>query len=83
MTTSTSLQAGHSRIWRFVQFPLTRIAIALVFMTGTILLLQAVATLTHFKPSSGLGASVAAGLTIMAMMATYVFYVRLIERRLF
>ena len=81
MTTSTSLQAGHSRSWRFVQFPLTRIAIALVFMTGTILLLQAVAALIHFKPSSGLGASVAAGLTIMALMATYVFYVRLIERR--
>lgn len=81
MTTSTSLQAGHSRTWRFVHFPLTRIAIALVFMIGTMLLLQAVATVIHFKPNSWLGASVAAGLTIMALMATYVFYVRLIERR--
>ncbi len=81
MTTSTSLQAGHSRSWRFVQFPLTRIAIALVFMIGTILLLQAVAALTHFNPHSGPGAGVAAGLTIVALMAAYAFYVRLIERR--
>ena len=81
MNTSRSLPAGHSRIWRLVQFPLTRIVIALVFMIGAMLLLQAVATVTHFKPSSGLGASVAAGLTIMALVATYAFYVRLIERR--
>jgi len=64
-----------------VQFPLTRFAIALVFMIGTLLLLQAVARVTHFKPSSGLGASMAAGLTSMALMATYAVYVRLIERR--
>ena len=81
MNTSASLPAGHSRIWRFVQFPLTRFAIALVFMIGTLLLLQAVATVTHFKPSAGLGASAAVGLTILALMATYAVYVRLIERR--
>ncbi len=81
MNASTSFPAGHNRIWRFVQFPLTRFAIALVFMIGTVLLLQAVATVTHFKPSSGLGASVAAGLTSMALMAAYAVYVRLIERR--
>jgi membrane protease YdiL (CAAX protease family) len=74
-------QAGHSRIWRFVQFPLTRIVVAMAFMIVVILLLQIVAALTHFKPGLGLGALVAVALTAAALIATYVVYVRLIERR--
>lgn len=81
MTMSTSLQAGHSRKWHFVQFPVTCIVIAMAFMIGTMLLLQPLAAAIRFKRTSGFDALVAVVLTITALVAAYAAYVHLIERR--
>lgn len=72
---------GHGRIWRFVQLPLTRIVIATTSLIAAILLLTAVATVTHFKPTFLPVVLGAVLLTSAALIGTYVVYVRLIERR--
>ncbi len=81
MNVITPMQAGHSRIWRFVQFPLTRIVIATVSLIVAVLFLQTLAAVTHFKPHSASSMSLAALLTIAVLIAIYIAYVRLIERR--
>lgn len=64
-----------------MQFPLTRIVIAAASMIAVVLLLQIVASVIHFKPIAGLGMLMVVLLTTSALIATYVVYVRLIERR--
>ena len=81
MNTAHAFQAKHNRLWRFVQFPLTRIVIATVLLIVTVLVLQAVAGIFHFKPVSLASVLLAVVLTSAALMAAYVVYVHLIERR--
>ena len=85
MRTATRFQTPPTRLWRFVQFPLTRIVIATVFLIAAVVPLQGLATLMHVNVNPvSLPLAVVAVLvlvTIIALMATYIAYVRLIERR--
>lgn len=81
MNANLSEYTGRGRIWRIVQFPLTRIFIAATSLIAAVLLLTAVASVTHFKPTSVTGLLVASLLTSVALIGTYAAYVRLIERR--
>ncbi len=81
MNAVASEHPRHSRVWRFVQSPLVRIVIAAASMIAVFLLLIVAAKITHFKPASGVGALAAVLLTVAALLATYVGYVHVIERR--
>ena len=81
MNAVTDEHRRHTRIWQFAHSPLARVVIAAAAMIAAMLVLQAVAAVTHFKPSAGLNALAALSLTVAALIATYVGYVRLVERR--
>lgn len=72
---------SHSRMWRFVQSPIVRIVIAAASMIAVFVLLQLVAKAAHFKPTTGPAVLGAVLLTMAILIATYVAYVHLIERR--
>jgi hypothetical protein len=72
--------APDSKFWRFLRHPLTRIVIATVAIATVIGGLQFAALAAHIDPYSTLGAGIAV-LIIVATLATYIAYVRFIERR--
>ena len=69
-----------SRLWRFLRFPLTRIVIATVAISVVIGVLQFIGLAAHIKPHSALGVTIGT-LIIVGVFATYIAFVRLIERR--
>lgn len=81
MNTANSFQTTHAGLWRFVQFPLTRIVIATASLVMVIVLLQGLDALMQLQTVSLPAVLAAVLLTIAALMATYVAYVRLIECR--
>jgi membrane protease YdiL (CAAX protease family) len=62
-------------LWRFLQFPLTRLVIGLVAVIGATTLVQLAADALQLRPEVG------ALLATAAMVITYVVFVRLVERR--
>lgn len=71
----------HPSLQRLVQFPLTRIFIATVSLIVVVFLLQGIAKVAPLNPDTAVGPLLAAALTVAALIAAYVAYVRLIERR--
>jgi hypothetical protein len=80
MAGTDSSSVPDSRLWRFLRFPVTRIVIATAAITLVIGVIQFLGLRAHIKPNSGLGAVIGV-LIIVAVLATYIGYVRLIERR--
>jgi hypothetical protein len=68
------------KLWRFLQFPITRIVIACAALVGVATLLEwaarALGVRSHTAPGLGVALLIA-----VAMLVTYHTYVRLIERR--
>ena len=81
MSLNAQLLESPSRSQRVLRHPLTRIVIALIFITVTVLLLQTAAAISHFKPNGAVRSATAAVLTIVALLGTYSVYVRLVEHR--
>jgi len=69
-----------TRLWRFLRFPLTRIVIATVAISVVIGVLQFIGLAAHIPPHSPVGIAIGV-LVIVAVVATYVAFVRLIEGR--
>ncbi|MGZ3438426.1 MAG: CPBP family intramembrane glutamic endopeptidase [Polyangia bacterium] len=64
-----------TRLWRFLQSPVTRLVIGLVVVIGATIAVQAAAQALHLPPALGALAAIA------AVVGSYVAFVRLIERR--
>jgi membrane protease YdiL (CAAX protease family) len=77
-TLAVNRQPG--RAWTFLQFPLTRIVIAIVALALVIGVIQTAAKAAGVAPHSGLGV-VGALLIIAGTLATYAAFVRVVERR--
>src|SRR5262245_3421113 len=76
----SSSPAPDTRLWRFLRFPLTRIVIATVAIVLIIGVIQFLGLKANIKPNTAPGAVIGV-LIIAAVFATYIAYVRLIERR--
>jgi uncharacterized protein len=68
------------RLWRFLQFPLTRIVLAAGAVVAVAVLVQTAARAMGLKSQSVAGLLVAL-LLMVATLVTYYLYVRVIERR--
>ncbi|HET7396509.1 MAG TPA: type II CAAX endopeptidase family protein [Gammaproteobacteria bacterium] len=75
------INPGPGKLWRFLQFPITRIVIAILALMIVITVIQIGAKALHLSPHSPSGVLVAL-ILIVAVITTYQCYVRLIERRL-
>jgi membrane protease YdiL (CAAX protease family) len=77
-TLAVNRQPGHA--WAFLQFPLTRIVIAIVALTLVVASIQIGAKVAGIAPHSAPGV-IGALLMIAATVAVYVAFVRIVERR--
>ena len=77
-TLAVNRQPG--RAWAFLQFPLTRIVIAIVALVLVIGVIQAAVKAAGVVPHSAVGV-IGALLIIVGTLATYAAFVRLVERR--
>lgn len=67
-------------LWKLLQFPLIRIVIAAAALIAVVVIIRSGEKALHVGPDSSLGMLVAL-LLIVAVLATYHFYVHVIERR--
>ncbi len=79
MTTNSS-NGRPSKLWAFLQFPLTRIVIAVVALTAVLAVVQVCAKAAGIEPHSTAGLLVAV-LIMAATLLVYAGFVRWIERR--
>ena len=79
MTTNSST-GRPSRLWAFLQFPLTRIVIAVVALTAVLAVVQVGAKAAGIESHSTAGVLVAV-LIVVATLLVYAGFVRAIERR--
>jgi membrane protease YdiL (CAAX protease family) len=80
MNTTWAVNRQPGKLWAFLQFPLTRIVIAAIALIAAIGIVQTWAKLAGIPPHSLVGVLVAF-LIMIATLATYAGFVRVIERR--
>jgi CAAX protease family protein len=69
------MEQPRTRLWRFLQFPVTRLLLGLFLVVGATLAVQVAAQVLH------LPASLRALVGIVVIVGAYVVFVRLVERR--
>jgi CAAX protease family protein len=80
MDVALAINRRPGRLWAFLQFPLTRIVIAVASVVVAIGAIQACAKVAGIAPHSAAGV-VLAILIVIATLAIYAAFVRVIERR--
>ena len=80
MHTTLAINRRPGKLWAFLQFPLTRIVLAALAMILVIGVIQACAKLAGIAPKS-IGGVLIGLLITLATLATYVSFVRVVERR--
>lgn len=80
MELSSVINRKPEKLWKFLQFPLTRILMATVGLVGVVVIIQFGANVLHVKSDSPIGVLVAL-LIIAAVVTIYHLYVRVIEKR--
>ncbi|HVC28592.1 MAG TPA: type II CAAX endopeptidase family protein [Gammaproteobacteria bacterium] len=78
VTTAVNYQTG--KFWRFLQFPVVRLFLAVGSVIGFIIGLQSVAHAVHIKPGT-IASYILGLLLIVGVCGVYAAYVRLIEKR--
>lgn len=80
MSALLSINRQPGKVWSFLQYPMTRFFLAVLFVTVPVTLLQLAAKFAGIVNRSPLGAALSLFL-ISATFGGYAFYVRCIERR--
>ena len=80
MDATLAVNRKPGRVWAFLQFPLTRLVIAIVAIAIVIGVIQTAVKAAGIEPHSAPGV-VGAFLIVAATLATYAAFVRVIERR--
>lgn len=68
------------KLWKFLRFPVTRIVLAAAALVAVDVIIQAGAKALHIAPSSPANVLIAL-LLVVAVVAVYCTYVRMVERR--
>ncbi|MGH8283469.1 MAG: lysostaphin resistance A-like protein [Gammaproteobacteria bacterium] len=80
MELSSAISRQPGKLWKFLQFPLTRILTAAVGLVGVMLIIQFGAHVLHIKSDSPVRVVISL-LIITAVVSIYHAYVRVIEKR--
>ena len=80
MAAIAAINRQPGNLWKFLQFPVTRIVLVAVALIAVEVIIQSGAKVLHVTPQSPAGVAIAV-LLMIAVIATYCVYVRVIERR--